>query len=156
MRLCETPAQHAFFCAISTDPPRMDYWWSLKEMALKTYTVFWHASSISEISIYMRLNYIVSALNPPLVSGSPPPLINHGWRTAAIRWDPSNDPTFTFDGRSFPRTSKLAMSKDLWIGISGNFHLVLICIRNNCASPATILVQKYLKKLFSWNGQNFY
>jgi len=38
---------------------QMDYWWSLKERALKTYTVFLHASCISEISIYMRLNYIV-------------------------------------------------------------------------------------------------
>jgi len=34
----------------------------------------------------MRLNYIVqhSALNPPLVSGSLPLVINHGWLTAAI------------------------------------------------------------------------
>jgi len=39
--------------------PRMDYWWSLKERALKTYTVFLHTSCISENSICMRLNYIV-------------------------------------------------------------------------------------------------
>jgi len=38
---------------------QMDYWWSLKERVLKTYTVFLHASCISEISICMRLNYIV-------------------------------------------------------------------------------------------------
>jgi len=37
----------------------MDYWWSLKERALKTHTVFLHASWISEINICMRLNYIV-------------------------------------------------------------------------------------------------
>jgi len=37
----------------------MDYWWSLKERALKTYTVFLHTSCIYEISICMRLNYIV-------------------------------------------------------------------------------------------------
>jgi len=80
-----------------------------RKRALKTYTVFLHASCISEISICMCLNYIVehSALNLPLVSGCPPPLINHGWRTAAIRWDPSNGPTFTFDGRSFPTNFKM-------------------------------------------------
>jgi len=56
----------------------------------------------------------------------------------------------------FPRTSKWAMSKELWIGISGNFHWVLIFIWNNCGSPATILVRKYFSKLFSWNGQKFH
>ena len=39
--------------------------------------------------------------------GSPPPLINHGWRTEAIRWDPSNAPTFTFNRRSFPMNFKI-------------------------------------------------
>jgi len=88
---------------------QMDYWWSLKERALKTYTVFLHASCTSEINICKRLNYIFkhSALNPPLVSGSAPPLINHGWRTAELQWDPSNGPTFTFDGMSFSTNFKM-------------------------------------------------
>jgi len=38
---------------------RMDYWWSLKERALKIYTSFLHALCISDISICMCLNYIV-------------------------------------------------------------------------------------------------
>jgi len=29
-------------------------------------------------------------------------------------------------------------------------------IRNNCGSPATILVRKCFSKLFSWNGQKFH
>ena len=100
----------------------MDYWWYVKERALKTYTVFWHASCISEISICMRLKYIVqhSALNPP--------------QTVLYRWSTMDGERWQFDGTlqmvphlhsmggPFPRTLKWAMPKDLWIGISGNFH----------------------------------
>jgi len=38
---------------------QVDYWWSLKERALNTCTVFLHTSWISKINICMRLNYLV-------------------------------------------------------------------------------------------------
>jgi len=57
---------------------------------------------------------------PASVSRSPPPLINHGWRTAAIRWDPENGPKYAFDGTCQETIWELSLRSDL-LKISGPF-----------------------------------
>ena len=42
-----------------------------------------------------------------------------------------------------------------YLGKPGH-RTALIFLRNNCGSPATILVRKYFSRLFSWNGQKFH
>jgi len=70
-------------------------------------------------------------------SDSPLPLINHGWRTVAIRWDPSNGPTFTFNGRSFPTNFKMGHAERplnwniwkfslRWGWVSGSFARLVV------------------------------
>ena len=61
-------------------------------------------------------------VEPDSVSCSPAPLINHGWRTAAIRWDLWNGPAFTFHGTGW-KTSKL---KNLWVLINP-LHRIEFC-----------------------------
>jgi len=82
--------------------------WSINQRALTTYTSFLHTGCIFELGIGMPLSSVVYPLllNLTSISCSPALLINHGWRTAAIQWDLSNGPAFTFHGTG-RKTSKL-------------------------------------------------
>jgi len=54
-----------------------------------------------------ELYFLTFSAKPASGVGHPPPLINHGWRTVVIQWDPSNGLAFTFDGMSFSTNFKM-------------------------------------------------
>ena len=97
------------FLAVSTDPPRMDYWWSLKGR-------FKHTMYFGTLHAYLRSAYACAWIMlsnfrrwTRLWSWA----VLHRWST--IPWI-AHGGNFPRTSRCpVPRTSKWAMSKDLWI-----------------------------------------
>jgi len=97
----------------------MDYWWSLKERAFKTYTVF------CTLHAYLRSAHVCAWIilcNILRCTCLWSRAVLHRWSTMdGARWQFKGTLQMVRHlrsmGSSFPRTSKWAMLKDLWIGI---------------------------------------
>ena len=111
---CATPAQHASFCAVSTDPNTNNQYvrWIIDGRSKKGRLK--HTPYFCRLHAYLRSAYKCAWIILPNIlrwtrlwsrqsSTADQPWMAH----EAIRWDPSNAPTFTFNRRSFPMNFKI-------------------------------------------------
>jgi len=127
---CKTPTQHASFCTVSTDPNTNNQYvgWTIDGRSKK--------GRLKPTLYFCTLHaYLRSAYECAWIILSNIQRWTRLWSRAVLhRWSTMDGTRRQFDGTlqmvphlhlmggPFPRTSKWAMSKDLWIGISENFH----------------------------------